>query len=356
MRRRAILETDESGVVRAGWRCAAAGAGLVGWSGPRAAVVVGVPVAGVPGPAWAEDPEPFARSAATTYQVTFAARACAAYAEVMANQVRDDAAESPGRPGQDSPYKPGQAVEPGRRGARRLRAAGRRRVHARQRTGEEGRRCRPSPAPASPVTTLADTPRLDAAGRPTGGPLRGAVTVTLTEEQVNLAGQAATLGAGRHARGAGAGRAQLRGAAVRHRRPHRRQHPVDRLPGGRPARVLLRLLRARRHGHRHAHRQAAHHAGGRLPAARPVRVHAEPERHVHADGRQQRDVVRPPVRRGAPAPAAASGRLAAGRRVRARRRRRRSTTASGRADVTLVAGRERRLRVRARRRRPRRPG
>jgi hypothetical protein len=80
--------------------------------GAAGALTVLVVLMGPVGPAWAEDPEPFARSAATTYQMTLAARGCAAYADVMANQVRDDSAESPGRPGHDSLYKPGQPVDP----------------------------------------------------------------------------------------------------------------------------------------------------------------------------------------------------------------------------------------------------
>jgi hypothetical protein len=140
------------------------------------------------GPAWAEDPEPFARSAATTYQVTFVARACGSYADVMANQVRDDAAESPGRPGLDSTYKPGQAVDP---------------------EVEDRANCQPMPGvaftlgagrekkgalssvtgPVPPVTTAAEVPRLDPLGRASGGPIVGAVTATLTEDQANLAGK-----------------------------------------------------------------------------------------------------------------------------------------------------------------------
>jgi hypothetical protein len=145
-------------------------------------LVLVVPV----GPAWAEDPEPFARSAATTYQVTFAARACGSYADVMANQVRDDAAESPGRPGHDSPYKPGQPVDPEveeRSACEPLSG-----VSFTLGSGREKKGPLSSVAGAGdPVTTLADTPKLDPGGQPAGGPLRGAVTVPLTEEQINLA-------------------------------------------------------------------------------------------------------------------------------------------------------------------------
>ena len=139
-------------------------------------------------PARADDPEPFARSAATTYQVTMVARACAGYADVMANQVRDDAAESPGHPGHDSPYKPGQAVDPDvedRSACEPLPG-----VSFTLGGGREKKGPLSSVAGAGKAVTTADeTPRLDALGRPAGGPLRGAVTVTLTEDQVNLAGK-----------------------------------------------------------------------------------------------------------------------------------------------------------------------
>jgi len=154
--------------------------------GAAGALIVLVLLVAPAGPAWAEDPEPFARSSATTYQVTLVARSCPAYADVAANQVRDDAAESPGRPGHDSPYKPGQPVDPEveeRVGCEPLPG-----VSFTLGSGREKKGALSSvTAAGDPATTLADTPRLDAAGRPTGGPLRGAVTVTLTEDQVKLA-------------------------------------------------------------------------------------------------------------------------------------------------------------------------
>jgi hypothetical protein len=156
--------------------------------GAASALTILLLLAGPVGPAYAEDPEPFAKSAATTYQVTLVSRACAAYADVMANQVRDDAAESPGRPGHDSLYKPGQPVDP----------AVEERVGCEPLVGTAftlgGGREKKGPLSSvtgggEPATTAAEAPKLDPAGHPAGGPVRGAVTVTLTEDQVNLAGK-----------------------------------------------------------------------------------------------------------------------------------------------------------------------
>jgi hypothetical protein len=139
-------------------------------------------------PARAEDPEPFARSAATTYQVTLAARACASYAEVVGNQVREDRGESPGRPGRDSSYKPGDPVDPvveeqsgcePMAGINFTFGAGREKKGAMSTVTSAG----------APVTTLAETPLLDAVGRTGTGQLGGAVTASLSEVQMNLAGK-----------------------------------------------------------------------------------------------------------------------------------------------------------------------
>lgn len=139
-------------------------------------------------PAHAQDPEPFARSAATTYQVTLVARACASYADVAANQVVDAGGESPGRPGRNSAYEPGEPVDP---------------------TIEEQNTCEPLTgvnftlgtgrekkgalsgvtSPTGPITTADETPLIDATGRLTTTPLRGAVTNALTAAQMSLAGK-----------------------------------------------------------------------------------------------------------------------------------------------------------------------
>ncbi|GAA1028405.1 hypothetical protein GCM10009557_13320 [Virgisporangium ochraceum] len=139
-------------------------------------------------PAGAQDPEPFSRSAATTYQVTLAARACGSYADVVANQVRDEGGESPGRPGRDSSYEPGEPVDPvveEQSGCEPLTGVSFTLGAGREKKGALSG----VTAPAAPVMTVADTPQFDATGRLTGGRMRGAVTTALSEVQMNLAGK-----------------------------------------------------------------------------------------------------------------------------------------------------------------------
>jgi hypothetical protein len=139
-------------------------------------------------PAEAADPAAFSSSAATRYQVTFAARSCAGYDQVMANQVRGNGAESLARPGRASTYKPGQPVDPDVESA----AGG----GCQPLTGWRftlgpglGRSGPLSVVTGATVTTppTADqAPRLNSAGGPTGSALAGAVSVTLTEDQLRL--------------------------------------------------------------------------------------------------------------------------------------------------------------------------
>ncbi|GIJ51104.1 hypothetical protein Val02_79900 [Virgisporangium aliadipatigenens] len=155
-----------------------------------ALAVLGIPVhpaSAAPTPAPA-DPEsgPFARSSSTTYRVTLVARSCAAYGEVMANQVRDDDGESPGKPGRETAYTPGQAVDPDIEardnactplpGAKFTFGAGR------EKTGPLST----VTAPREPLTAADGTARLDGSGKTTGATLAGAVTTILTDEQLRL--------------------------------------------------------------------------------------------------------------------------------------------------------------------------
>ncbi|GAA1787288.1 hypothetical protein GCM10009682_06640 [Luedemannella flava] len=149
------------------------------------AAVVGVLVGMVPSPAAANEPSRASTSAPVTYRVTFAARVCDGFEQVSAARVRSDRAEAPRQPGRDSPYAPGQAVDP--------------QVESAAQPG-----CRPLPGvaftlgtgrsrgtPLSVVTepfatkivTRETTPLLDARGQPTGGTLAGATTISLTAAQ-----------------------------------------------------------------------------------------------------------------------------------------------------------------------------
>lgn len=157
----------------------------------RLAAVVGVVALALTAPASparAEEPAPFSRSAATTYQVTLAARACGSYAEVMGNQVAEDRGESPGRPGRDSTYRPGDPVDPvieEQSGCEPLTGINFTFGGGREKKGAMSTVTAATP----PVATLETTPLLDHAGRPGRGAVPGAVTASLTETQMNLAGK-----------------------------------------------------------------------------------------------------------------------------------------------------------------------
>jgi hypothetical protein len=158
------------------------------------ASVLLVALAGVVAPvarvdARADGPKAYASSASVRYQVTFAARSCASYADVTAGQVRDDAGETVARPGRDSPYRPGQPVDPAveddlERGCTEL-------PGWRFTLGSGHERKGPlstvtgNPFPTPPTRDW--TARLDPAGRDTGGLLAAGVTIWLSDEQARLA-------------------------------------------------------------------------------------------------------------------------------------------------------------------------
>jgi hypothetical protein len=138
--------------------------------------------------AHADAPAPFAASAATRYQVTLAARDCPSYADVMANRGFDDSADSPARPGRPSAYQPGQAVDPTVESAN---SPGCRPITGwRFSFGSSHRRSGGlsvvGGATRTTPPTAPETPRLDPTGRSTGGAIPGAVTVTLTEAELDL--------------------------------------------------------------------------------------------------------------------------------------------------------------------------
>ncbi|GLZ77220.1 hypothetical protein Afil01_20270 [Actinorhabdospora filicis] len=119
-------------------------------------------------------------------QVTFAARECPEYSDIMANKARNNIQESLEDLGKDSTYGNGQPVDAD--------------LEAR-----ENPACKPltgwtltlgngiggkkdgltviSGSPVATVKTAASTPQLDPQGRATGKTLRGATTLTLTEQQ-----------------------------------------------------------------------------------------------------------------------------------------------------------------------------
>lgn len=157
----------------------------------RGGAVLGA-VLGLTGvPSAATDPEPASSPAPIAFTVTLAARLCDSYAQVMANRVRGDAQESLARPALDSVYRSGQEVDPAVEAA-------------------ASPACRPLPGwrftfgdghtrpglfsvvkgvNGSAGPTAAGTPLLDRLGNPTEQRLAGAVTVTLTARQIQLAAQ-----------------------------------------------------------------------------------------------------------------------------------------------------------------------
>jgi hypothetical protein len=160
----------------------------------RAAAALFAAVALIAGPASsarAEDPPTQASSVstATRYQVTFVARTCTTYAQVMANRVRDDTTEAATAPGRDSQYDEGQAVSPDVEAANSNGCTALNGWHFTLGGGPQKRGALSSvTGPTQDVgPTGSTTPLLDAAGAPTGSTIDGAVTVELTDEQVKRA-------------------------------------------------------------------------------------------------------------------------------------------------------------------------
>ncbi len=141
---------------------------------------------------------PVTAATAPTYQVTYVARTCATYTDVMANLARNNLQESLRDLGPDTVYSPGQPIS----------------ATVEESAPPIGRSCTPltnwrftlgqgiigkSPSSlqlstvSSPystsIVTGASTPILNSSGTPTGGSLAGAVTVALTQAQVDRAQQ-----------------------------------------------------------------------------------------------------------------------------------------------------------------------
>jgi hypothetical protein len=166
------------------------GVTLAGRSGLAvlAALVVILPAS----PARAEDPQPVSTSAATRYQVTFVARSCAGYAQVMANRVRDNSGESAAPLGRENQYDDAQPVDPDVEGKNSggCQALGGWRFTLGAGHQRKGLLSTITGAPTEVGPTVAEIPLLNATGRPVNGrSVAGAVTATLTGDQIRLAGQ-----------------------------------------------------------------------------------------------------------------------------------------------------------------------
>ena len=205
-------------------------------------------------------------------KVTIAARTCDAYTDIFANRARNNIMESLRDLGPDTPYSDNQAADPVRPEKEDLSPQSRCKPLPNWTfTLGKGYRTRAVSGPwgslsivtnpfTTAVTTKTSTPLLNNAGQNTGDTIAGATTITLTQEQANLAARPNSL----WIQGGTTTdpvlnvpypeRVRLRRAALRDRRPQRRQRRVDRLPAGLQARLLLRLLRQAPADERHDHR------------------------------------------------------------------------------------------------------
>ncbi|WP_412538557.1 DUF5979 domain-containing protein [Longispora sp. K20-0274] len=155
------------------------------------AVAVGLAVAlSVTGAAWAEPVSGVHQASAPVYQVTFAARSCDDYGDIMANRARNNHQESLRDLGKDSVYRSGQPVEPdieqANNGACRPLTGWRFTLGSGFNGYVDGLTTVSGPDEPTPET-VAGVPLLDRDGRPTGGSLAGAVTAPLTQAQLDRA-------------------------------------------------------------------------------------------------------------------------------------------------------------------------
>ncbi len=143
-----------------------------------------------------------ARGAGSGLLVTFVARSCPTYTDITANRARNDIQESLRDLGADTPYRPGEAMNPAVEQASQPNC---RPLENWTFTLGTGYRTRAVSGPwgslsivtgpfASPsIVTQASTPLLDDEGRPTGETIAGATTVELTPQQATLAARPSSL-------------------------------------------------------------------------------------------------------------------------------------------------------------------
>ena len=192
---------------------------------------------------------------AQTRSITYAARSCPSYTDVTANLARNNIQESLRDLGDDTDYVSGR-----RRSHRRSRSRGQPNCTpivgwrfplgdgiGSSSVGSLGIALAGLRPGRTEIVTQAAVPLRNANGDATGGRLRGAVNVNLTDAQADRATERA-VGAGRRDRRPGAQRPlprrlRLRRAALLGRQPQRRQRRDGRVPARRAPRLLLRLLR-----------------------------------------------------------------------------------------------------------------
>ncbi|MDG6104951.1 hypothetical protein Daura_04615 [Dactylosporangium aurantiacum] len=136
-----------------------------------------------------EGEQPASVSASLRYRITFVARSCDSYADVMANRVRDDRIEAASAPGRGSAYKDGQAVDPAIEAANGTGCTALPGWHFSLGPGQEkkGALSTVTTPAVDSGETAAQVPLLDATGRRTDKLIDGAVTLQLSPEQASAA-------------------------------------------------------------------------------------------------------------------------------------------------------------------------
>ncbi len=126
------------------------------------------------------------------YQVTFVARQCPEYTDIMANLARNNIQESQQDLGADSVYRSGQPISPSIEAANDPACTPLNGWQFTFGNGINGQTpgthlSRVSNPVSPPITVQPSVPLLDAQGNPTGQTLAAATTVTLTQSQVTAA-------------------------------------------------------------------------------------------------------------------------------------------------------------------------
>ena len=123
------------------------------------------------------------------YKLTLVARTCAAYTDVMANRARNNLQQSLRDLGRNTVYSAGQPISPAIEAANDPGCTPLTNWTFTLGDGVDGLTQYLSTVthPNQSIATQASVPELDPQGNPTGGNLAGAVTVTLTQRQADLA-------------------------------------------------------------------------------------------------------------------------------------------------------------------------
>jgi hypothetical protein len=166
-----------------------------------------------------------AQGAGSGLLVTFVARVCPTYTDITANRARNNLQESLRDLGADTPYKPGEAINPAVEAANQPNCKPLPGWTFTLGTGYITRAVSgpwgslsivTGPFSTPPIVTQASTPLLDDQGVPTGESIAGASTLELTPQQAAIAARPNSLWAqGGHPRGPDSQQAVPRGIRIR---------------------------------------------------------------------------------------------------------------------------------------------